>query len=219
VGDKRAIANAIYNAGFPMTVSRKTIPRAKLLYQEALTLFRELGDDGRIARTLWGIGNANFFDKDYAAAKPALEEAQALSRRLDDRFNLAWSTHTLGLVAFNTNDIATAKKSFLEALQLFLEAQDVSGITLQLDNLSSIARKEGDPLRATRLAAAAVAQQTATGTGLGGLLSYQEGRTGREGLSEADAATAWAEGQSLSLDEAVAYAMDPKAVPRALAHG
>jgi tetratricopeptide (TPR) repeat protein len=219
LGDKRAIANAIYNAAFPMTVSRKTIPRAKLLYQEALTLFQELGDDGRVARTLWGIGNANFFDKDYAAAKPALEEAQALSRRLGDRFNLAWSTHTLGLVAFNTNDIATAKKNFLEALQLFLEAQDVSGITLQLDNLSSVARKEGDPLRATRLAAAAVAQQTATGTGLGGLLSYQEGRTGREGLSEADAATAWAEGQSLSLDEAVAYAMDPKAVPAALAHG
>ena len=44
-------------------------------------------------------------------------------------------------------------------------------------------------------------------------------RTGREGLSEADAATAWAEGQSLSLDEAVAYAMDPKAVPAAFAHG
>ena len=219
VGDKRAIANALYNDAFPMTVSRKTIPRAMELLTEALALFRELRDDGRIARTLWGIGNASFFDKDYAGAKPSLEEAQALSRKLDDRFNLAWSTHTLGLVAFNTNDFATAKKNFLEALQLFIEAQDKSGITLQLDNLSSIARKEGDPLRATRLAAAAVAQQTSTGTGLGGLLSYQEGRTGREGLNEADAAKAWAEGQSLSLDQAVAYAMDPKALPAALAHG
>ena len=219
VGDKRAIANAIYNDAFPMVISRTTIPKARKLLIEALALFRELGDDGRVARTLWGLGNASYFEQDYAAAKPALQEAQAISRRLDDRFNLAWSTHTLGLVAVNTDDISAAKKHFLEALQLFIEAQDRSGITLQLDNLSVIARREGDPVRATRLAAAAVAQQTATGTGLGGLLSYQEGRTGREGLSEAEAAVAWAEGQALTLDQAVAYAIDPAALPAALTHG
>ena len=218
VGDKQALANAIYNDAFPMTVARRTIPRAKELLTEALALFRELGDNGRVARALWGLGNASYFQQDYAAAKPALEEAQALSRKLDDRFNLAWSTHTLGLVAVNTDEIAAAKKHFLEALQLFLEAQDVSGMTLQLDNLSVIARREGDPVRATRLAAAAVAQQAATGTGLGGLLSFQEGRTGREGLSEADAARAWAEGQTLSLDQAVAYAIDPAALPAGLTH-
>ena len=219
LGDKRAIANAIYNDAFPMTVARRTIPRARELLQEALALFRELGDDGRVARTLWGLGNAYYFEKDYPAARPVLEEAQAISRRMDDRFNLAWSTHTLGLVADNTGDIAGAKRHFLEALQLFVEAQDVSGITLQLDNLSVIARKQGDPLRATRLAAAAVAQQAVTGTGLGGLLSYQEGRTGREGLSEADAARAWAQGQALTLDQAVAYAIDPAALPVQVANG
>jgi hypothetical protein len=90
---------------------------------------------------------------------------------------------------------------------------------LQLDNLSVIARTEGDPVRATRLAAAAVAQQAVAGTSLGGLLSYQEGRTGREGLDEADAAKAWAEGQAMSLEEAVAYAIDPRALPGALARG
>jgi tetratricopeptide (TPR) repeat protein len=218
-GDKRAIANAIYNDAFPMSVSHETIPQARQLLEEALALFRELGDDGRVARTLWGLGNASFFDKDYATAKPALEEARAISRRLDDRFHLAWSTHTLGLVVYNTDDIAAAHEYFLEALKLFIEAQDVSGITLQLDNLSVIARKEGDAVRATRLAAAAVAQQAMTGTDLGGLLSYQEGRTGREGLSEADAAKAWAEGQRLSLEEAVAYAIDARAVPAVLANG
>jgi predicted ATPase/class 3 adenylate cyclase len=219
VGDQRAIANAIYNDAFPMVISRTTVPRARELLTEALALYRELGDDGGAARTLWGLGNASYFDKDYTVAKPALEEAQAISRRLDDRFNLAWSTHTLGLVAVNTGDILAAKKHFLEALNLFIEAQDVSGITLQLDNLSVIARREGDAVRATRLAAAAVSQQRATGTGLGGLLSNQEGRTGREGLSEADAARAWAEGQALTLDQAVAYAIDPAALPSALTHG
>ena len=73
---------------------------------------------------------------------------------------LAWSTHTLGLVAVATGHVDLGKRCFSEALHLFVEAKDVSGITLQLDNLSVIARTEGDPVRATRLAAAAVAQQT-----------------------------------------------------------
>jgi predicted ATPase/class 3 adenylate cyclase len=216
LGDTLAIANAIYNDAFPMLVNRTAIPRARVLLEEALPLFRELGDDGGVGRTLWGLGNAFYFDKDYASAKPALEEARAIFRRLDDRFMLAWSTHTVGLVAVGTGDIDTAKQCFSEALRQFIEAQDVSGITLQLDNLSVTARAEGDPVRATRLAAAAVAQQTLTGTGLGGLLSQREGRSGREGLAEKEAATAWAEGQALTLEEAIAYALDPTALPVSL---
>jgi predicted ATPase/class 3 adenylate cyclase len=216
VGDKPAIANAIYNSAFPMLVNRTNVPRAKELLEEALPLFRELSDDGGVARTLWGLGNAGYFGDDFAAAKPPLEEAQGLFRRLDDRFMLAWSTHTLGLVALATGNVDLGKRWFSEALRLFVEAKDLSGIILQLDNLSVIARSEGDPVRGTRLAAAAVALQTSTGTGLGGLLSQREGRTGREGLTETAAATAWAEGQRLTLDEAIAYALDPAALPVSL---
>ena len=219
VGDSRAIANAIYNAAWPMIVDRVALPRAKLLLEEAIPLFRELGDQGGVARTLWGLGNVAYFGKDYPAAVPPLEEAQSIFRELDDRFMLGWSTHTLGLVAVKTDDVEEAQQYFLDALRLFIEAQDVSGITLQLDNLSVIARTRGDLVRATRLAAAAVAQQAATGTSLGGLLSYQEGRTGREGLNETDAARAWAEGQALTLDEAIAYALDPAALPASWRHG
>jgi tetratricopeptide (TPR) repeat protein len=219
VGDKRAIANAIYNDAFPMLVNRTNIPQAKELLEEALPLFRELGDDGGTARTLWGLGNAAYFGKDFASAKPPLEESQRLFRQLDDRFMLAWSTHTLGLVAIGTGNVTMGKRSFTEALELFIEAKDISGIILQLDNLAFIARSEGDPVRATRLAAVAVAQQASTGTGLGALLSQREGRTGREGLTEAEAATAWAEGQALTLQEAIAYALDPTALPASLRHG
>jgi class 3 adenylate cyclase len=113
----------------------------------------------------------------------------------DDRFDLAWSLHTLGLLAFKSGRVDAARAYFSEALTLFVQAQDVSGMVLQLDNLSAVARLEGDPIGATRLAGAAAAHQRTTGAGLGGLLSSEEGRNGREGLSEAAGEAAWTEGR------------------------
>jgi tetratricopeptide (TPR) repeat protein len=210
VGDRRAIANAIYNDVFPMLVRRTQMDRARALLREALPLFQELNDEVGVGRSYWGLGNADYFQQIYEPARQQLETGEAIFRRLDDRFDLAWS---LGLVAVKMGAVEVAKRHFLEALHLFIDAQDVSGITLQLDNLSVIARHEGDPVRATRLAAAAATQQATTGTGLGGLLSQQEGRTGREGLGESEAARAWAEGKALTLEQAIAYALDPTALP------
>ena len=214
LGDDRALANALYNAAFPRVVSREAIADAKPMLDEALPLFRNLGDQTGVARVLWGIGNAYYFAKDFAAGLPVLEEAVALNRKLDDRFGLGWSIHTLGLVAFNLGDFELARKCWTEAVQLFVAAGDVPGMVLQLDNLSALARHDGDFVRAARLWGAASAHQVSSGTGLGRLLREEEGRTGREGIADdAEATRVLAEGQAMSLEEAVAYAMQRNAVP------
>ena len=207
VGDKRAIANAIYNVGFPIMVRRVQLDRARELFREALALFEELHDEVGVGRCYWGVGNTYYFQQIYEPARQQLETAEAIFRRLDDRFDLAWSLHTLGLVAFKTERLPAARTFFSEALTTFVQAQDLSGMVLQLDNLSAVARLEGDLIGATRLAAAAATHQQSTGTGLGSLLSRDEGRNGREGLGEAESARAWAEGQGMNLEQAVAYAL------------
>jgi len=206
-GDKRALANALYNAAFPNVVNMRESERPRQLLLEALPLFRELGDQSSVGRTLWGLGNGYYFDQDYPTAKATLEESHAVFRTVDDRFGFGWSLHTHGLVSLKMGDIETARKDFLQALQLFKEGGDVSGMVLQLDNLSQVIRADGDPGKATRLASAAKTHQRSTGTSIGQLLSEQEGRTGREGLSEGMAAQAWAEGQLLSLDQALEEAV------------
>src|SRR5256712_5283565 len=67
-GDKRAIANAIYNDSFPRVLQRTRMATALVLLDEALTLYRELDDKPGIARCLWGIGNVYHFLQDYKAA-------------------------------------------------------------------------------------------------------------------------------------------------------
>ena len=206
-GDKRTLANALYNAAFPSVVNMSETTRPRTLLEEALPLFRELGDQASVARTLWALGNGLYFERKYPLAKSMLEESQALFRTVDDRFGLAWSIHTHGLVSLKLGDLEMARKDFLEALELFQEARDISGLVLQLDNLSQVIRADGDSVRAARLASAAKAHQRSSGTSLGQLLSEQEGRTGTEGLSAADGAKAWAEGQGLTLDQALAEAV------------
>ena len=208
VGDKRAIANAIYNDAFPILVVRVEPERARTLLREALPLFEELKDEAGVGRTYWGLGNADYFQQDFEAARQKLQAAQAIFRRLDARFDLAWSLHTLGLVTLKMGSVDAARPYFTEALTMFAEAKDVSGIVLQLDNLAAVARAEGDPMKATRLFAAAATYQITSGTGLGLLLREQEGRLQpREGLDDRQADAAWSEGQAMSLDQAVAYAL------------
>src|SRR5213080_3205376 len=206
-GDKRALANALYNAAFPNVVNMRESERPRALLLEALPLFRELGDQSSVGRTLWGLGNGYYFDRDYPTAKTTLEESHAVFRTIDDRFGLGWALHTHGLVSLKMGDIEAARKDFLEAIELFKEGGDVSGMVLQLDNLSQVIRAAGDPGTATRLASAARVHQRSTGTGIGQLLSEQEGRTGREGLSPQDAERVWTEGQALTLDQALQEAV------------
>jgi tetratricopeptide (TPR) repeat protein len=206
-GDERALANALYNAAFPRVVSRYAIADATPMLAEALPLFRKIGDETGVARVLWGIGNAYFFAKEYDDARPVLEEAVALNRKLNDQFGLGWSIHTLGLVSFNLGDFQRARTSWMEAIGLFAAAGDVPGMVLQLDNLAALARHDGDFVRAARLWGAASAHQVSSGTGLGRLLREEEGRTGREGLDDDTATRVLAEGQAMSLEQAVAYAM------------
>ena len=206
IDDKKALAHALYNAAFPLFVDRERpagMARARVLLEEALPLFRELGEPSSAAGALWALGNGYYFEGDFKRALELLAEARATAEAAGNRFTLAWALHTTGLSELKLGNHDAARASFLRAIGLFREDNDVSGLVLQLDNLSQIIRLDGNAYLATRLASAAKAHQGKTGTNLGQLLSEQEGRTGREGLDEATAARAWAEGENLPLDQAI----------------
>jgi predicted ATPase/class 3 adenylate cyclase len=208
LADRHALANALYNAAFPRTVTARALDEAKPMLSEALELFRRLGDDEGVARTLWGMGLAFYFSRDYASALPIYEEAEALNRKLDNRFGLGWSLHTLGLSAYRLGDVERARRAWVEAIQLFQAAGEVPGLVFQLDNFSAIAEHDGDRLRAARLSGAALAHQASSGAGLGQLVRDQLAGPHREAFTDADVAKAFTEGQAMTLGQAAAYALE-----------
>ncbi|HEX2646212.1 MAG TPA: hypothetical protein VHO95_03210, partial [Candidatus Dormibacteraeota bacterium] len=216
-GDQRRIANALYNASFPFQVTRQDPAQGKVLLEEALPIYRQLGDDSGIAQCLWGLGQCQFRLNDFAAAIPTIDESIQLFRRLGNQFGLGWALFVRSIIAIYVDDLDEAKSKALEALQIFSRADDVSGAVLVLNGLAEVIRRQGDRIRAATLAGAASAQEVSSGATLGTVLGSREGwRMSLEDLTGAEAA-ARAEGQAMTFQQAVAYALGGATKPEAAA--
>jgi predicted ATPase/class 3 adenylate cyclase len=208
-GDKRGIANALYNASFPRMVDRSDLPGGVRLLEEAVPLFRELGDDGGVARSLWAMSSAKHLDGRVEETVVALDEAIPLLRKLDERFSLGWALHTRTVVAVSQGQCDSALGFVREGLEIFTRAGDRTGMALLLDDAASVVQLCGDRIRAIRLAGASDAHQATTGAGLGAIVGAEEGRNWKQEMSTNEERRAWAEGQAMTLEQAVAYALAP----------
>jgi predicted ATPase/class 3 adenylate cyclase len=207
LGQPIGIANALYNLAFAHYVPRTDIPQAMSLLEEALRIFRERGDREGVAKSLWAMASANVAAGKFADAMRLGEESIRANRELGKPFFLGWALKVTGGAATRSGRLAEARAFFRESLEIFAAAHDVSGVALLLDDFAELAVLEGDQLRAIRLAGAAGALQRSTGTQLARLVNEFMERTNRPVDSDA-AATAWAEGQAMSLEMAVDYALE-----------
>ena len=231
-GDKREIANALYNdayadilplmglTGRDLTEAQKApkfaVGLAKL--EEALALYREAGDQAGEGNILWALGSYHYFTSDSVPAEHWYTESLKLHRAAGHRTMEAWSLHMLGLVQIGMGKFDDALANARAALGHFRDAGDVAGITLILDDLASIAVSAGDPPRAGRLYGAARHLQATSGTTLAMYVeetySQFNAPSPRSVLSPEDFQRYVAEGAAMGLDEIVAYALeDPAPVP------
>jgi predicted ATPase/class 3 adenylate cyclase len=211
-GDKAKIADALYNASFPRTVGYFDPEGAMDLIKEALALYRELGDEGNVARCQWALGNWYYFNEDYRAATIALDEAISLARNGDDRFTLGWALHTRSLVALKERDLEVANRLIHEGLSIFSEGRDLSGMTMLVDDAASLAELSGDMPRAIKLAGAATVSRLTTGADLGSIGGVNVGRDWELSATTEELKRLWVEGKAMSVDQAVAEALMTKAL-------
>jgi predicted ATPase/class 3 adenylate cyclase len=219
VGDKREIANALYNRAYADMIEimegRAGAPhdgsgREKL--DEALAIYRELGDAGGEGNILWGLGSLAYFTSDAETAESWYRQALELHRTAGNRTMEAWSLHMLALSRVGKRDFGGAVETGRHALRHFYESGDVSGVTLTLDDLALSALGFGDAERAGRLWGAARSLQEKTGTGLADYVGQTQQLFGvptpKDELPAEELTRLAAEGARMSLDEIVAYALE-----------
>ncbi len=209
LGDKLSIAAALSSLGI---VARHlgNHEQAGAMFEESLALSRELGDKPSIAAALCNLGFVLYRRGDDDRAAALLQESLGLFRELGDRLNSAVALCNLGFVALHRGDHDRSAALHRESMGLYRELGNESGIADCLAGCAQVALARGQAERAARLLGAAEALRAAGGTPLppSDRADHEHAVTAVRALLGADAfAAAWAQGQTMPLEEAVHDAM------------
>jgi non-specific serine/threonine protein kinase len=186
------------------------VERQAALVEESLAVFRELGSKDGIALALGSLGMLAWVRREYGRALALLRESMAIYRDLGDRRGIARSLGNQSLVTLAQGDHARAAALCRESLALYRATGDTWGIGRYLPVLAGAVFAEGRADRAARLFAAATALRGRLGTPLPPLVQPAHDRVvaaARANLGEAAFAAAWTDGDAMSAEEAVAYAL------------
>jgi tetratricopeptide (TPR) repeat protein len=165
-----------------------------------------------------GLGEVARMQGDVAEARQLFEEELALHRTLKDKHGIGHTLRWLGWLAQAEGDLPGAWACYREALSALRDAWDPNRLSVVLHGVASLVLDTGDAARALRLAGAVVAagtageQQSASDESQPwspNWLALQE--RAQAMLTAAEAANAWAEGQAMTLEQAIAYALEEPA--------
>ncbi len=210
LGDRFGIASSSNNLG-NIAKNQDDCPAARARFEESLAIHRELGDRYGIAVSLSNLGDLAIDQGDPAAASPLLEEGLVIRRELGDRFGIATSLKMLGFVALAQSDYPAARALHEESLAIRRGLGDQFGILSSLQGLAAVVASLREPLRAARIWGAAERSRAEIGLPLkpSERSGYERRVAAARVASGDDAAfdSAWQEGRSLTLDQAIDLAL------------
>jgi predicted ATPase/DNA-binding XRE family transcriptional regulator len=217
-GEPRTAAGALNALG--LTAQHEgDLERAAARLEESLALMQEVGDRRGIAVALGNLGAVALYQGDLERAAASTEEALAFFRQAGDRDSSAVCLRNMGKVARRQGEAARAEALQREALALFRELGDPLRSAEGLELLAGTAGATGQWERAARLLGAAAALRApldAPPLAQDRADVEQAVAPARAALGEDAWAAAFAFGQALSLEEAIAYALEPDgAAPQA----
>ncbi len=135
-------AKALLGAGV-LALLRCEYDRAEGRLEEALVLYRGLGDGEGVASALQVLGSVAREQADYARAEELHGESLALWRGLGDRAGEARSLNYLGFVAWLQEKHQRAREICEETLITFRDLGDSEGVVWALINLGASAQYSG----------------------------------------------------------------------------
>ena len=210
IGDRGLIADQLYNLSFTHLVNRSDLAEGRRLVEEAAEMYRALGDGSGLVNALWALGNVHYFAQDWAAGIAVHGEALERARSAGNAFMIGWTLHMMGSAEVRLRRLASAYNHLAEALRAMVSDQETTGIVLVLDDFADFASVIGDVERSLRLQGAARRLEEETSAGLAGasnaIMARFELPTGD--LSPGQVDRLRAEGRALTLDEAVALALE-----------
>ena len=208
-GDQLEIGRALRYLG-PVLYSLGEHEAAGLALEESLALARQQHDRSGVAWSLVFLGDVALQRGNTAQAQRLYEEGIDVLRGLEDNVHLAYALRRLGLVMREHKDYGRAKVLCQESLELNLVSRDRRAVAASLVGLTGLAIVHEDTLRAARLLGAVetLVKDIAAHLLLPDRLEYEfHVRSIHTQLDTSTLNRAWAEGQSMSMEQVAEYAL------------
>ncbi|MDP9359299.1 MAG: LuxR C-terminal-related transcriptional regulator [Chloroflexota bacterium] len=154
-GSRSARAKALNAAGM-LAWARGEGERASTLLEEAVDLWRALGDRRGTAQALHYLSLAAWQRGDFAWMTTLAEEVLDIAREVDDRVEAASAQVTLGTARLRQGDLVAARALLEDAAARFRAVGYEHGLAWALQPLAELAEAEGDCPRAARLRGEAI---------------------------------------------------------------
>ena len=213
VGDSTRTAYATYVLGL-LALNTQDYPTARSRLEVALSLFLERGDAHDAATVRSHLGALLLVQGDYDKAAAMIEESLALARRLGDRLGINDALYTLAQVAQACGNHDLAALRFDEGVTLSVEMEDQANLGYFLEGLAVVAGVRDEAERSARLFGTAEGMLRAAEAPV--YQVYEPNRSLYERiredvrlrLGEDRFEEVQAEGQAMTFENAVAYALE-----------
>jgi predicted ATPase/DNA-binding SARP family transcriptional activator/Tfp pilus assembly protein PilF len=183
---------------------------ARAYAEQSLAIYRRWGDRRHAAQLLRDLGFVACCQGEYERAQQLFNESLSIFREYGDQADISLSLKGLGEVALARQDFAAARACYQECLTILRDLGGRKSIAAALEGFARLAEAEGQSERAARLLGTTAAIRKSLGSPLppGERAQYDQCvTTARADMGEAAFATAWAEGEAMTLEQALEYAL------------
>ncbi len=223
LGNKRGVAISLLNLG-DLAYAQGDYAAAGSLYEQGLTHFREIDDKLGTAISLNDLGSVADGRGDYQTARALYDESLVIFQELGDKRGIAATFNASGAAACTQGDYAAAGSLYEQGLTHFKEMEDKRGIAVSLMGLGAIAVMLGAAggtegtnrveaaQRGTRLLGASEDLLESIGAVLEAVdrVLYEKGvASARLQLGDPPFEKTRHEGQAMSMEAAIEYALQP----------
>jgi predicted ATPase/DNA-binding SARP family transcriptional activator/DNA-binding CsgD family transcriptional regulator len=213
--DEAGVADALSNLAWA-TLFQNELEQASTMAEEALTLQRKLGHTVGVIRALQTLGLVAATGHDYDRAAALYEESMMLARNVGDSFGIVLSLGIGALASLGKGDHHQTRMLYEKGLRGSKQLKTMNGARLHLHISAALAGAQGRAVRSACLWGATEVMREAIGT----IFSPAERRAygpyieaARAQLDEAAWEKAYTEGKTMTLEEAIEYALSGEKEP------
>jgi predicted ATPase len=205
------IANALWIVGGALAFIAGDYVKSRSYLEESVSISRNLGLRPETGLGLSNLGFLVFLLGDLQAAKTHLEEALRIAQDLPDLYTVSVVQDSLSAVMQDLGDLDSARSLANQALKYNWQIQNTMNLRNALENLASLAVLQGKAKRASQLWGVAERLHFENASGITVLWHDRNERfmtMAKAQLDETSFHTAWQEGRTMKLEEAVSYALE-----------